>query len=93
MWRMRQKALISAGNEGLLWLSCGSGGGGGSAGAAAVEAAVTQRDAAGVPSGGEPGSGSAGREQARDRVAADMQHLGGQRRVQAAERETAGVTA
>ncbi len=65
--------------------------GGGPAGAAAVEAAVTERDAAGVAPRGQPGGRTARGEEPGDRLAADVQHLGVQSGREPAQGEAAGA--
>src|SRR5271157_3964984 len=61
------------------------------AGAATVEAAVAERDAAGVTPGGQSGGRTACGEEPRDGLTADVQDLGIQRGGQPAQREPAGA--
>src|SRR6185295_1778988 len=65
--------------------------GDGAAGAPAVEAAVAERDAAGVAPRRHARRAAARRIQAGDRFATDMQHLGVERGLQAAQRESSAA--
>src|SRR4051794_33360596 len=74
----------------LLAKGGASASGGAAAGSATVEAAITQRDSAGVTPGGQPCCRTAGGEESRDGIAVDVQYLGIQRGAQTAQREAAG---